>query len=141
VLFRSFQPQPKHTQRATHTHTHTHTHYPLSVKTGGLPVCLVRPNTYTYPSNQYFSPFLYSSIFHPSFFFLHCFHFPLLPISVHILVIRTIFTSFSQTKFQCLPVSLALSLPYSFHFSFDFGFLILSLVHLKDLSGSTDQQT
>lgn len=33
-------------------HTHTHTHSQPSVKTGGLAVCLFRPNTYTH---QYFS--------------------------------------------------------------------------------------
>ncbi len=92
-----------------HTHTHTHTLCPLSVKTGGLPACLFRPNTYTHPSNQYFSLSLYSSIFHPSFLS----SISLLPISVLILVIRTIFTSSSQTEFQRLPVSLFLSLSVS----------------------------
>ncbi len=90
-------------------HTHTHTLCPLSVKTGGLPACLFRPNTYTHPSNQYFSLSLYSSIFHPSFLSSTP-SISLLPISDLILVIRTIFTSSSQTEFQRLPVSLFLSL-------------------------------
>ncbi len=71
-------PQPLFSHQTFHiTHnTHTHSYCPLSVKTGGLPACLFRPNTYTHPSNQYFSLSLHISSL---FLILHSLHFPSSP--------------------------------------------------------------
>lgn len=99
-------PQPPFPHQP-YTHTHSHTVPCLSKLEDCQHVCSGQTRTHTpvinislFPSiPPYFIPLSYSPL--PPF--------PILPIPVLILVIRTIFTSSSQTEFQCLPVSLFLS--------------------------------
>lgn len=111
MLFHAFQlPNPSSPTNLSHNTQHTHTHpVPcLSKLEDCQHVCSGQTRTHTpvinislFPSiPPYFIPLSYSPL--PPF--------SLLPISVLILVIRTIFTSSSQTEFQRLPVSLFLSL-------------------------------
>lgn len=120
-------------------HTHKNTHCPLSVKTGELPACLRKPNTYTHPGNQYFSLSLYSSIFHPSLFPLPLFLLlPPSPFSPHLCHQDFIYLLWTN-RIPTSPLSLSISsIACSVHYVVVLGLLIFPIIRSKDSSGPTD---